>query len=324
VSPKGIDRHRRDLYYENWDFQVQQDLTHNFVGQVGYVGSEGHKLFTSQPVNLIDPLTGTRPLPQFGRFNVKGNNGNSSFHALQASVQRSFTNGFLWQTQYMWSHAIVDGSVGAGESVGFQDPNCRACDRSDSPYDVRHTTTSNFIYALPFGPGRRYLQSGIAGKVIGGWELSGIFTASTGRPINITLSRSSSDFPNGYASNQRPDLVPGVPIYPANQSIDNWLNPAAFAVPALGTRGNLGRNAARGPGYWETDTALEKRILIVENVSLSFRAEAFNVFNHPIYANPESNFSAGGAFGRITSVLNEGAVGTGTPRRLQLMLRLDF
>ena len=130
--------------------------------------------------------------------------------------------------------------------------------------------------------------------------------------------------PFGYARNQRPNLVPGVPIYPANQSIDNWLNPAAFAVPAVGTRGNLGRNVARGPGYWEADTALEKRMPIVENVSLSFRAEAFNVFNHPIYGDPASDISSGGDFGRITSVLNPGAVGTGTPRRLQLMLRLDF
>lgn len=324
VSPKGIDRHRRDLYYENWDFQVQQDLSHGFVGQAGYIGSEGHKLFSSQPVNLIDPLTGTRPLPEFGRFNVKGNNANSSFHALQASLQRAYTNGFLWQTQYMWSHSIIDGSVGAGESVSFQDPNCRACDRSDSPYDVRQTSTSNFIYDLPVGPGRRYLQSGILGRVIGGWALSGIFTASSGRPINITVSRSSSDFANGYASNQRPGLVPGVSIYPAHQTIDNWLNPAAFAVPAPGMRGNLGRFAARGPGYWEADTALEKRIPIVEKLSLSFRAEAFNVFNHPIYGNPASDISASGEFGRITTILNDGAVGTGTPRRLQFMVRLDF
>lgn len=325
VSPKGIDRHRRDLYYENWDFQVQQQLPHKFVGQVGYIGSEGHKLFTSQPVNLIDPVTKKRTLPQFGRFNIKGNNGNSSFNALQASLERVFTNGWLWQTQYMWSHAIVDGSVGAGESVSFQDPNCRACDRSDSPYDVRHTSTTNSIYQLPFGPGRRYLShSGVASKIIGGWELSGIFTASSGRPVNITVSRSASDFPNGYASNQRPDLVPGVPIYPAHQSIDNWLNPAAFSTPAPGTRGNLGRYVARGPGYWEMDTALEKRMPIVEKLALSFRAEAFNLFNHPIYANPAANFSATGTFGRITNVLNSGAVGTGTPRRLQLMLRLDF
>jgi hypothetical protein len=109
-----------------------------------------------------------------------------------------------------------------------------------------------------------------------------------------------------------------------NQSINNWFNPAAFAVPAKGTWGNLGRYVARGPGYWEADTALKKSIPITERVSLSFRAEAFNLFNHPIYGNPAANISARSSFGRITTILNNGAVGTGTPRRVQLMLRLDF
>ena len=140
VSPKAIDRTRRDLYYENWDFVIQQQLPHSFLGQVGYVGSEGHKLFDSRSDNLIDPVTKKRPLSQFGQFNVKHNDGNSNFNALQVSLQRSFTHGWLWQTQYMWSHAITDASVGAGESIAIQNAACRACDRSDSPYDVRHTT----------------------------------------------------------------------------------------------------------------------------------------------------------------------------------------
>jgi hypothetical protein len=185
--------------------------------------------------------------------------------------------------------------------------------------------TTNSIYELPFGPGRRYWDNGgFTGRLIGGWALSGIFTASTGRPINILVRRSASDMLDGNASNQRPNLVAGVPLYPANQSIDHWLNPAAFAVPAKGTWGNLGRNTARGPGLWELDTALEKRTKVTENVSLSFRAEAFNLFNHPIFANPAANISAPASFGRITSVLNTGAVGVGSPRKLQLMLRLDF
>ena len=325
ASPKGIDRLRRDLYYENWDFMVQRQLPHSFVGQVGYVGSQGHKLFGARATNLIDPVTKLRPLPQFGQFNIKHNDSNSNFNALQASLTRSFTSGWLWQTQYMWSHAITDNSVGAGESVPVQNASCRACDRSNSPFDVRHTITVNSVYQLPIGPGQRYWRAGgVAGKLVGGWELSGIATASTGRPVNITVTRAASDMLDGNRNNQRPNLVPGVPIYAADQTIANWFNPAAFAVPAKGTWGNLGRYIARGPGYWEMDTALRKRIPITERVGLSFRAEAFNLFNHPAFANPASNISARSSFGRITSVLNSGAVGTGTPRRLQLMLRLDF
>jgi hypothetical protein len=130
--------------------------------------------------------------------------------------------------------------------------------------------------------------------------------------------------PDGNAANQRPDLVPGVPIYAADQTIHNWFNPAAFQVPAAGTWGNLGRYTARGPGYWQIDTALEKRMLLTERVSLKFRAEAFNALNHPAFANPAANISAPGTLGRITSILNTAAVGTGTPRILQFMLRLDF
>ncbi len=326
VAPKGIARDRRDLYYENWDFLVQQQLRHGFVGQVGYVASEGHKLFTNRPANLLDPVTKKRPFPTFGQFGVKRNDANNNFNALQASLQRRFTGGWLWQTQYMWSHAISDGSVGAGENIAVQNASCRACDRGDSAYDVRHTITINSIYQLPFGPGRRYLHAGgVAGKLIGGWEMSGLATASTGRPVNILVTRAAGDLPDGNRTNQRPDLAPGVSIYPSGgQTIYNWFNLAAFKVPAKGTWGNLGRNNARGPGLYEIDLGLEKRTAVTEHTSLSFRAEAFNLFNHPIYASPFNNVSAPARFGQITSVLNSGVAGTGTPRRLQFMLRLDF
>ncbi|HEV8260155.1 MAG TPA: TonB-dependent receptor, partial [Burkholderiales bacterium] len=324
VSPKGITRDRRDLYYENWDFLIQQQLPHSFVGQVGYVGSEGHKLFTNRPVNLLDPVTRKRPNPTFGQFGVKRNDANNNFNALQATLQRHFTGGWLWQTQYMWSHAISDGSVGAGESIAVENASCRACDRSDSSFDVRHTITMNSIYQLPFGPGKPYLHfGGVAGKLIGGWALNGLATASTGRPVNILVTRSAGDLPDGNRSNQRPDLVAGVPIYPSGgQTIRNWFNLAAFKVPAKGTWGNAGRNIARGPGLYEIDLGLEKRTLLTEHTSVSLRAEAFNLFNHPIYANPFNNISTPARFGQITNVLNAGVVGTGTPRRLQFMLRL--
>jgi len=91
---------------------------------------------------------------------VYRNDANNHFNALQVSLQRSFTTGWLWQTQYMWSHGITDGSVGAGESIAVQNASCCACDRSSTNYDVRHTVTINSIYQLPFGPGRRYWRAG--------------------------------------------------------------------------------------------------------------------------------------------------------------------
>jgi len=161
------------------------------------------------------------------------------------------------------------------------------------------------------------------GGLIGGWQLSGILTARSGLPVNITVTRKASDMLDGNNRNQRPDLVPGASIYPAEQTINNWFSPAAFAVPAKGTWGNLPRYAARGPGYWKVDTALEK-VNPLGKTTLKFRVEAFNMFNRAIFANPAANISAASSFGRITNILNTGAVGTGTPRRVQLMARVEF
>ena len=314
LSPKTIARDRKDLSYQNWNFMVQQQLPHDFVAQAGYVGSAGHHLFSRYTVNLIDPATGKRPLAGYSSFGLKTNDGNSEFHAMQLSMERRLSNGFLWQSQYMWSHAITDASVGAGESTTFQRMSCRACDRSSTQFDIRHTFTTSSTYQLPFARSHRLL---------GGWKLSGLATARTGLPVNITVSRKAGDLPDGNSSGQRPDLVPGMSIYAANRTITNWFNPAAFTVPAKGTWGNLGRYAGRGPGYYEIDSALEKRFELRENKGVSFRAEAFNLLNRPAYALPSGN-SSSGSFGRITSILNTGATGTGTPRRLQFALRLDF
>ena len=323
-SPKAWDPNRKDGYFENWDLAVQRMLPHAFLAQIAYDGSEGHRLFSATRANLINPLTGTRPLPQFGPYNLKANLGNSNFHSLQLSVKRPLTSGWLWETHYMWSHALSDNGFGAGEYPHIQNMSCIKCDYSDSAIDVRHTLSINSIYELPLGPGRRFLNAGgVAGKLLGGWNLSGIAAATSGRAIDILISRSSSALPDGNSRNQRPDLVPGMSIYPAQRTINNWFNPAAFAVPAVGKWGNLGRYVGRGPGYYEIDTALEKETRITERLGLKFGAEAFNLLNHPIYGNPASNVSSA-SFGVITTQLNDGATGTGTSRRMQLMLRLAF
>ncbi len=323
-SPKAIDRHRKDLSYDNWSFAIEQQLPSSFTGQVAYVGSVGRHLFDRYQVNLINPLTGKRPLAQFSQFGLKANDANDSFNAMQVSLQRRFVHGFLWQTHYMWSHGITDASIGAGESVSFENMACRVCDRSDMPYDIRHTMTSNAIYQLPFGPGHSLLSgNGLMSTLFGGWQLSGLATASTGRPVNITIKRSPSQLPDGNTSSQRPNLVPGQSIYAADQTTNNWFNPGAFVLPPKGTWGNLGRYATRGPGYYEIDTALQKNFRLTERFNLNFRAEAFNLFNHPIFDNPNGNSSSGG-FGQIMGILNTGAVGTGTPRRIEFAARVNF
>lgn len=323
-SPKVWDSNRRDGYFENWDFTIQRLLPGSFLGQIAYDGSEGHRLFGRLQANLINPVTGLRPIPTFGQYGEKANIGNSNFHSLQVSLQRHLTNGWLWGTQYMWSHAMADQGFGAGDSTSIENMACLKCDYSSSDIDVRHSLSINSVYALPFGPGQHFLSGGgVAGKVLGGWQLSGIAAASSGRALDITIKRSSSVMLDGNSRSQRPDLVAGESIYAANQTINNWFNPAAFAMPADFTWGNLGRNVGRGPGYFEIDTALEKRTGITEKLALDFRAEAFNLLNHPIYGDPGTNVSSSD-FGLITSQLNTGATGVGSSRRLQFMLRLEF
>jgi hypothetical protein len=331
-SPKAIDRHRKDLYYENWDFVVQHQLPRNWLFQVGYAGGAGHHLFDKYTVNLIDPTTGNRPLAGFGSFGLKANDGNDNFNALQASLHRRFTHGLLFQMNYMWSHGITDASIGSGESVSIQDMACRACDRSNSSIDVRHTMTMDAVYELPFGSGKPFFTSGLPARILGGWQLAGIASARTGLPVNITMTRKASALPDGNTSGQRPNLVPGVSIYAANQTIDNWFNPAAFTAPANGAWGNLGRYIATGPGMFEIDNSLEKRFKMTERLALNFRAAAYNLFNHPVYKTPSSGLGAltgnpptvSGSFGRITSIINTGAVGTGAPRRIEFMFRAEF
>ncbi|MBI4877892.1 MAG: hypothetical protein HY822_24945 [Acidobacteria bacterium] len=184
--------------------------------------------------------------------------------------------------------------------------------------------TANFVWMLPFGPGQRFLQSGgAAGKIVGGWELSAIHSTRTGRAINFSVSRSSRDLPDGNSSNQRPDRVPGVPIVPENQTIDNWFNIAAFAVPKSGTWGNAARNLGRGPGVNQFDVSLQKAAKIAENHRLAFRAEFFNIFNRPHLGTPGSNISSLGSFGRITSPMNR-TIEIGAARQIQFMLRYIF
>jgi hypothetical protein len=241
ITPRSLQRDIRDLNSTQWGLSIQQELPAKFTVQTGYVGSAGNNLTSRSYINNIDPATGTRPLPTFGRMDQKDGWGHSTFHAGQLSVYRRTARGLNLGAEYMWSHAINNNSLGGGEGTQPQIASCRACDKGNSGQDVRHTVTANWVYQLPFGPGFSRLATGPLSVILGGWETSGIWMARTGRMLTISVSRSSSAVPDGNTSNQRADLVPGVPIYPEGGSTyAMWLNPAAFAIPKNGTWGNAG------------------------------------------------------------------------------------
>lgn len=331
ASPRSLQRDRRDGYSQQWTFSIQRQLPLDFVGQAAYVGSNAHHLFNRTFVNVIDPATGRRPFPNFSNIDEKQNNGNSSFNGLQMSLQRPLKRGFAWMTQYMWSKNMSD-NAGAGDGSQAMISACRRCDRAVADWDVRHTFTATWVYQLPFGPGRAWgPKTGFAGKLVQGWDVSGLGTSRTGRPLNVTVNRSAADLPDGVAATpsagappQRPDYIAGQALYPATQTPSSWLNFGAFRMPVRGTWGNLGRNAVRAPGMWQIDLAAGKRTPLTERIGLEFRAEMFNLFNRAQYGLPNANISNPGQFGLITSVINGTPTGSGGPRQVQLMLRLDF
>ena len=328
LSPKDLVRNRKDAYVSQWTLAVQQALPQAMTATVSFVGSKGTDIMNRGYINTIDPVTGMRPYPAFGQIEIRSNNSNSTFEGLEASLQRRFRQGLLFSVNYMYSHAINDASLGSGvEDVFPQNVSCRACDKASSDQDARQSLGAWAVYDLPFGAGKRHFsQPGALRTLLGGWQFNTIVTGRTGLPVNITVTRPSSTLPDGNSGNQRPDYVAGVPLAPpAGRTPALWINPAAFAVPANGKWGNLGRNAFRGPDLWQADTAVSRRVAIGERISVEIRGECFNVFNRAQFGNPAANISSPASFGRITTLTNTtGPTGSGTPRQFQLAARILF
>jgi len=327
VSPRDLDRNRKDDYVAAWTASIQRKLPLHILGTISYLGNKGTDVLTTTYTNLVNPATGVAPYPAFGVVSWRGDVGNSTFHALQVNLRRAFQNGFLLSANYMWSHSINDDSIGGGDSDTPQDSFCRACDKASSDFDVRHVFNLSAVYELPFGAGKRYLGTpGIARTVLGGWTISTIGTAQTGLPFNVTINRSNGSVPGDYAvsGEERPDYVPGVPLTPPGGSTPNdWVNAAAFSTPASGTFGDLGRNIFRAPAIADVDIALAKDVLLGERVKMRFRADVFNILNRAQYGAPNAVLGPAN-FGVITTTISSYATGNGTPRECQLSAKLSF
>jgi hypothetical protein len=233
---------------------------------------------------------------------------NSTYNSLQTTLNKRFSNGFTLLASYTYSKSIDGGSL---EVDGFngQDPLNLAADKALSDFDIRHRFVASFLYQVP-GP-----TSGWSKWILGGWQTNGIFTAQSGSPFTVT---SGQDRALAGTGTQRANLV-GDPHLDPNRSrselIAQYFDPAAFALPALGTYGNAGRNLLLGPGRWNLDFALFKGFVIRENTNLNFRWEMFNALNHANLNNPRNNISAANP-GRIDSASDA--------RVMQFGLRLAF
>jgi hypothetical protein len=333
LSPNAEQRNRKDSYTEQWSLSVQRELPANFVGSVYYLGSNGVHLLDTNVVNLINPATGVVQYPAFApAIPWRGSVGMSSYNGLSVALRRSFSHGLLVTANYTYSHEIDNGSNGSGDGdeISAQNPQCLACDRASGTWDATHVVNGNAVYELPFGRGKQMLSDpGIARAILGNWELTTTALARTGFPVNV-LMPSSYTAPDGASGTERPDLVPGVSLTPpGGRTIAEWINPAAFATPA-GEFGTAPRNLLRGPGTWQVDLGAGKTIPLTERASLEFRAEFFNIFNHPQLGLPQSTFNPSNTtgFGSIINTVNTttpiSPVGSGTPREMQFSLKASF
>jgi hypothetical protein len=339
LSPNAEQRNRKDSYVEQWSLSAQRELPGNFVGTVYYLGSHGVHLLETNVVNLIDPATGLAEYPAFSpAIPWRGSVGDSSYNALSVALRRAFSHGLLVTANYTWSHEIDNGSNGSGDGdeISPQNPLCLACDWASGVWDARHVVNGNVVYQLPFGHGEPMLSDrGVLTNILGNWELTTTALARSGFPVNVLLP-SSYTAPDGASGTERPDLVPGVSLVPpGGKTIAQWINPAAFALPA-GEFGTAPRDLFRGPGTWQVDLGLGKRIPLTERASLEFRSEFFNIFNHPQLGPPQvtcnvtvtSPTGCPTGFGSIISTVNTttpiSPVGSGTPREIQFALRVEF
>ena len=318
----GFNWNKPDIYAQQWNFTVERQLSGSDVLTVAYVGNHGLNLRRNEDINFYDPTLGRRPIPGFADINLETASGQNVYHSLQATLAQRFHHGFQGTLNYTWAHAIDDVQDQGLFSAQPQDNNNYKAERGNSSGDIRHNVSYQLVYELPFGTGHHFLPgvTGLTGKLVSGWQLASLAIFHTG--IADTVYIGTNTYGNGNFTNQRPNAVSGVSEYPANQTITNWLNPAAFSMPASGTFGNVGRNTIFGPGFAQADLSLVKETRISESSHLEFRAEFYNFVNHPNFAEPNTTFGTT-AFGQIFSTFGS-TLGIGTARQLQLAMKLYF
>jgi hypothetical protein len=326
-------------------------------------------IVTGDPT-LPAPNTGTVQNP-FAEVDFKTSGGHDAYNALQTQLVRRSNNGLTLSAQYTFAKSFGN-STGSNEARTVGNPANYEYDNGYNLFDVRHAFNVSALYDLPVGHGKQYMSdaNGIANAVLGGWQVGSIVSARTGFPVEIYVTRPDVVYkdasglyftsaaagrtavintPGGGSSRafRRPDLVSGVNPFLSNGA----LNPAAFSVPVPGTFGNLQRGSIHGPGAWQADLTLQKTFPVRESVNVQFRAEIYNLFNHPNFANPPGTIAPtfgalpsaggsanntqpgqpltataagnGGAFGKFNQTLST-SVGTGANRQIQFALRLNF
>jgi outer membrane receptor protein involved in Fe transport len=324
-------------YADQWNFGIQQQLTSSTVLTANYVGSVGRRLDVGGAFNMATVAGGNAscpgqncgaPFPYISPTAYDRSQGKSSYNALQASLNGRQLHGLTYLISYTWSKSLDLGCTGwyGVEGCTIQNPYNLQGDKGPSATDLPQIFSAAWVYAIPFGKGGK-MSSGnsVVDAVIGGWNLNGILSLSSGTPFDAGTSQDIAhtgnfNFGNGYNGYERANLVGSA--YPGSQSPREWLNPAAFVFPATNTFGDLGRDSLRSDWYKNLDLSLFRQFPFTERFRLEFRFEAFNVTNTPVWAIPITSLDAPvinnkPTFGTVTHTAN-------VPRQLQFGLKLYF
>lgn len=297
---------------------VQHEVLRGHILNVAYVGSRGLRLM--RPINLNDAEPGTlpagtnvnyiRPFFGYGSITERQTSGSSIYHSLQVSYNRRMSRRLTGGLAYTWSKSIDNGSSDrGGGDVPPNKGNTRE-ERGPSDFDRTHVFTGNFIFMVPAPVPLPFFR---------GWQISGIVRMWGGTPFDVIMSSDVAQI--GTVQNQRPDVVANTK---GPRTVEQWFNRDAFARPATGTFGNMGRNSLRRPGVNKWDLALFKNFRLAESRRLQFRGEFFNAFNHPSFTTVGASLNT--TTSGVNPALNNFAVITGTrdARVAQVALKIYF
>jgi hypothetical protein len=245
-------------------------------------------------------------------------NGTSNYNAFQANLTRPFIHGFAYTAAFTWSKNMAIANCGDFYQACIQDPYNLKAEYGPSALNVPILFTLSALYELPFGKGKQWVNSGVAAAIAGGWQVNAIIALRSGLPVNLTDNANNSDQANVGGGLQRGNIT-GNPNNGAAHTVGDWFNASAFSVPTIGTYGDAGVNALRGPDFKDVDFSVLRTFSFTERLRLQFRAEMFDLFNHPNYNNPNLALD-GGSFNQITSTVG----GPGANRNIQFALKLMF
>ncbi len=314
----------RTPYTMEYLLNIQRQFGNSLVIEAGYLGSLSHHLYGFQNANEAIPgTTGSAlsrtPFPNFGVIQLVADSGNANYNAASIQATKRFSQGLSLISSYTYSKSIDNSSgirVQNYDTLFPQNSDCLACERGLSSFNVGQRFVASVLYDLPVGRGRALdVHNVFLNGIVGGWQAGSIWTVQSGFPQTITIGGvDRSGTGNGY---DRPNATGSSP-YEANPAPTLWYNSAAFVEQPAGTFGDVGRNTVVGPGVFALDFDVHKEfhMFYSERHILQFRAEAFNVLNHPVWSNPNANILSSG-FGSIT--------GTTIPmRQMQIALKYTF